>query len=115
MLAPPLEGGREGLTAPRLSFLTWVALEQEQAKEEMARVDRAHKTAMAAVEATLRAEKSRCQDLRARVERQAREHQLSLAEANKQMLQTQQQLDKVGFDLESAYCRGHRAYTAFTH
>lgn len=71
------------------------SVRQEHAKEELARAVRAHKTATTALEATWAAEKSRCQDLRVRLERQTHEHQLSLTESDERMLHTQQQLDKV--------------------
>lgn len=68
---------------------------QERAKEELARAARAHNGAVAALQATLAAEKSRCQDIRTRLERQTREHQVALAEADLRLLQTQEELDKV--------------------
>lgn len=68
---------------------------QERAKEELARATRAHNGAVAALEATLAAEKSHCQDLRVRLERQTREHQVALAEADQRLLHTQEELDKV--------------------
>lgn len=68
---------------------------QERAKEELARAARAHNGAVAALEATLAAEKSHCQDLRVRLERQTREHQVALAEADQRLLHTQEELDKV--------------------
>lgn len=68
---------------------------QERAKEELARAARAHNGAVVALEATLAAEKSHCQDIRMRLERQTREHQVALAEADQRLLQTQEELDKV--------------------
>lgn len=68
---------------------------QERAKEELARAARAHNGTVSALEATLAAEKSHCQDIRMRLERQTREHQAALAEADQRLLQTQEELDKV--------------------
>lgn len=68
---------------------------QEGAKEELARAARAHNLTLAALEATLAAEKSHCQDIRMRLERQTREHQVALAEANQRLLLTHEELNKV--------------------
>lgn len=68
---------------------------QERAKEELARAARAHSGTVSALEATLAAEKNHCQDIRMRLERQTREHQAALAEADQRLLQTQEELDKV--------------------
>lgn len=70
-------------------------MHQERAEEELARAVRAHKMATSALESKLGAERSRCQDLRVRLERQTYKHHLLLAESNERMLHTQQQLDKV--------------------
>lgn len=64
-------------------------------KEEIARASRAHSVAMATVEASLKAERSRCQDIRVRLERQTREHQVALTNAEERLLHNQQELDKV--------------------
>ena len=50
---------------------------------------------MATVEASLKAERSRCQDLRVRLESQTREHQAALTNAEERFLLNQQELDKV--------------------
>lgn len=69
--------------------------ERSKAKEEAARASRAHSVAMATVEATLKAERIRCQDMRVRLERQTREHQVALTNAEERLLHNQQELDKV--------------------
>ncbi|CAM9362196.1 unnamed protein product, partial [Pylaiella littoralis] len=76
--------------------------ERERAKEELARAARAHSGTVSALKATLAAEKSHCQDIRMRLERQTREHQAALAEADQKLLQTQEELDKVQQVLEQA-------------
>lgn len=68
---------------------------QERAKEELARAGRAHSGVVSALDVALSAEKSHCQDLRARLERQARHHEAALDEAEQRLLNTQQELDKV--------------------
>lgn len=50
---------------------------------------------MAAVEATLNAERARCQEFRMRLERQTHEHQVALTNAEERLLNTHQELDKV--------------------
>lgn len=50
---------------------------------------------MATVEASLKAERSRCQDLRVRLESQTREHQVALTNAEERLLHNQLELDKV--------------------
>lgn len=50
---------------------------------------------MTALEATLETERSRCHDLRMRLERQTREHHLAMTEADQRLLHTQQELEKV--------------------
>lgn len=67
---------------------------RQDVEEELARAARTSKAAMASVHASLDTEKSRCQDLRLRLERQAREHHLLLTDANQRFLHSRQELDK---------------------
>ncbi|CAM9091191.1 unnamed protein product [Ectocarpus fasciculatus] len=76
--------------------------ERERAKQELARAARAHSGVVSALEATLAAEKSHCQDLRLKLERQTREHQVALADVDQRLLQTQQELDEAQQALEQA-------------
>ncbi|CAB1113082.1 unnamed protein product [Ectocarpus sp. CCAP 1310/34] len=76
--------------------------EQERAKQELARAARAHSGIVSALEVTLAAEKSHCQDLRLKLERQTREHQVALADVDQRLLQTQQELDEAQQALEQA-------------
>ncbi|CAM9946286.1 unnamed protein product [Ectocarpus sp. 12 AP-2014] len=76
--------------------------ERERAKQELARAARAHSGIVSALEVTLAAEKSHCQDLRLKLERQTREHQVALADVDQRLLQTQQELDKAQQALEQA-------------
>ncbi|CAM9302587.1 unnamed protein product [Scytosiphon promiscuus] len=74
--------------------------ERERAKEELARAARAHGGVVSALEAALTAEKSHCQDLRTRLERQTRQHEAALGEGEQRLLSTQQELDKAQQTLE---------------
>ncbi|CAM9516260.1 unnamed protein product [Ectocarpus sp. 4 AP-2014] len=76
--------------------------ERERAKQELARAARAHSGIVSALEVTLAAEKSHCQDLRLKLERQTREHQVALADVDQRLLQTQQELDEAQQALEQA-------------
>lgn len=68
---------------------------QERTKEELARAARAHSGVVSALEVALSAEKSHCKDVRTRFERQVRQHEANLGEAEQRLLNTQQELDKV--------------------
>ncbi|CAM9484164.1 unnamed protein product [Choristocarpus tenellus] len=76
---------------------------QEHAKDEIASMSTRHSVAMSGVKARLAQEKSRCQDLRLRLEHMAQEYHGSIKESEDKHCLTRQELDKAQEELDCAH------------